>query len=42
MLLIAAGHLPIQDLIVTWAHIGQALVSSIGALAFVFAFLCSR
>src|SRR5712692_771680 len=25
---------PIQELIVTWTHIGQALVGSIGALAF--------
>ncbi|MGA8922542.1 MAG: hypothetical protein WB682_05295, partial [Candidatus Dormiibacterota bacterium] len=30
---------PIQDLIVTWTHIGQALVGSIGALAFIFAFI---
>jgi hypothetical protein len=30
---------PIQNLIVTWTHIGQALVGSIGALAFIFAFL---
>ncbi|HEX3508700.1 MAG TPA: hypothetical protein VHW94_09945 [Candidatus Dormibacteraeota bacterium] len=30
---------PIQDLITTWTHIAQALVASIGALAFVFAFL---
>ena len=29
----------IQDLILTWTHIGQLLVGSIGALAFVFAFL---
>ena len=28
-----------QDLILTWTHIGQLLVGSIGALAFVFAFL---
>ncbi len=27
----------IQDLIATWTHIGQALVGSIGALAFIFA-----
>jgi hypothetical protein len=31
---------PIQDLINTWIHIGQALVGSIGALAFIFALLC--
>jgi len=30
---------PITDLILTWTHIGQALVASIGALAFIFAFL---
>jgi hypothetical protein len=30
---------PITDLINTWIHIGQALVGSIGALAFIFAFL---
>jgi len=29
---------PIVDLINTWIHIGQALVGSIGALAFIFAF----
>ena len=29
----------IQELILTWTHIGQLLVGSIGALAFVFAFL---
>jgi hypothetical protein len=28
---------PITDLILTWTHIGQALVGSIGALAFIFA-----
>lgn len=28
---------PIQDLIGTWTHIAQALVASIGALAFIFA-----
>jgi hypothetical protein len=41
MVLLAAGPdiTPIQDLIVTWTHIGQALVGSIGALAFIFAFL---
>ncbi len=27
---------PIQDLISTWTHIAQALVASIGALAFIF------
>src|SRR5947207_14120147 len=30
---------PITDLITTWIHIGQALVVSIGALAFIFAFI---
>ena len=30
---------PITDLITTWIHIGQALVGSIGALAFIFAFI---
>ncbi len=30
---------PLQDLIDSWVLIGQALVGSIGALAFVFAFL---
>ena len=29
----------VEDLIATWTNIGQALVGSIGALAFVFAFL---
>ena len=29
----------LQDLLLTWTHIGQLLVGSIGALAFVFAFL---
>ena len=29
----------IQDLISTWTHIAQALVASIGALAFIFAFI---
>jgi hypothetical protein len=28
---------PITDLINTWIHIGQALVGSVGALAFIFA-----
>jgi len=31
---------PITDLITTWIHIGQALVGSIGALAFIFALAC--
>ena len=31
---------PITDLITTWIHIGQALVGSVGALAFIFAFQC--
>ena len=30
---------PITNLILTWIHIGQALVGSIGALAFIFAFI---
>src|SRR5438445_13169996 len=30
---------PITNLIDTWIHIGQALVASIGALAFIFAFI---
>lgn len=30
---------PITNLINTWIHIGQVLVGSIGALAFIFAFL---
>src|SRR2546425_10809814 len=30
---------PITNLITTWNHIGQALVASIGAPAFIFAFL---
>jgi len=30
---------PILDLILTWTHMAQALVGSIGALAFIFAFL---
>ena len=30
---------PITDLITTWTHIAQALVASIGALAFIFAFI---
>ena len=29
----------IQNLINTWIHIGQALVGSIGVLAFIFAFI---
>jgi hypothetical protein len=32
---------PIVDLINTWIHIGQALVGSIGALAFIFALACT-
>jgi uncharacterized membrane protein len=41
MVFIAAGPdiAPITDLINTWIHIGQALVGSIGALAFIFAFI---
>jgi hypothetical protein len=31
---------PIVNLINTWIHIGQSLVGSIGALAFIFALLC--
>jgi len=30
---------PITDLITTWIHIGQALVGSVRALAFIFAFV---
>jgi hypothetical protein len=30
---------PITNLITTWIHIGQALVGSVGALAFIFAFI---
>jgi uncharacterized membrane protein len=30
---------PLTDLINNWIHIGQALVGSIGALAFIFAFI---
>ena len=41
MVFLAAGPdiQPIQDLIGTWTHIAQALVASIGALAFIFAFI---
>ena len=41
MFLIAAepNIAPIEDLITTWIHIGQALVGSVGALAFIFAFI---
>jgi hypothetical protein len=31
---------PITNLITTWIHIGQALVGSVGALAFIFALAC--
>ena len=34
-----AACMPILDLILTWTHIGQALVGSVGALAFIGAFL---
>jgi hypothetical protein len=37
-----AACTPILELILTWTHIGQALVASIGALAFIFAFVCMR
>jgi hypothetical protein len=30
----------ITNLINTWIHIGQALVASVGALAFIFALVC--
>jgi len=41
VLLAAAPDIqPITDLITTWIHIGQALVGSIGALAFIFALAC--
>ncbi len=41
MIFLAAGPdiTPLTDLITTWIHIGQALVGSIGVLAFIFAFL---
>jgi uncharacterized membrane protein len=41
MLFLAGGPdiTTIQDLIATWTHIAQALVASIGALAFIFAFI---
>jgi uncharacterized membrane protein len=41
MIVLTAGPdiTPIKDLIITWTHIGQALVGSIGALAFIFAFI---
>ncbi len=41
MIFFAAGPdiTPLTELITTWIHIGQALVGSIGALAFIFAFL---
>ena len=32
---------PITNLITTCSHIGQALVGSVGALAFIFALLCT-
>jgi hypothetical protein len=43
MLFLAVGPdvTPITDLILTWTHIGQALVGSIGALAFIFALACT-
>ena len=31
---------PITNRITTWIHIGQALVGSVGALAFIFALVC--
>jgi uncharacterized membrane protein len=41
MIFLATGPdiTPITELITTWIHIGQALVGSIGALAFIFAFI---
>jgi hypothetical protein len=30
---------PITNVITTWIHIGQALVASVGSLAFIFAFI---
>jgi len=30
----------ITNFITTWIHIGQALVASVGALAFIFALAC--
>jgi hypothetical protein len=43
MLFLASQHdiTPITNLITTWIHIGQALVGSIGASAFIFAFVCT-
>jgi hypothetical protein len=43
MLYLAGGPdiTPVSDLITTWIHIGQALVGSIGALAFIFALACT-
>jgi hypothetical protein len=43
MLFLAGGPdiTPITELITTWIHIGQALVASVGALAFIFALACS-
>jgi hypothetical protein len=36
----AANITPITDLITTWIHIGQTLVGSVGALAYIFALAC--
>jgi hypothetical protein len=35
----AIDYAPVQNLITAWILVGQALVGSIGALAFVFAFI---
>ena len=42
MLFLDAGPklTPVTELITNWIHIRQALVGSIGALAFIFALLC--
>jgi hypothetical protein len=37
---VSASCMPILTLILNWTHIGQALVASIGALAFKFALAC--
>jgi hypothetical protein len=36
----APNSQPIADLILTWTHIGQALVGSIGAPAFISGLAC--
>jgi hypothetical protein len=39
MVFLSGDVTPITNVINTWIHMGQALVASIGALAFIFAFL---